>query len=624
MSKKRTFKEDLSMIAEGYKILFQIDKRFLFYPTVTALINSLLPFVNLFMSARILTELTEKRDLQTLVAYAAATVALNLILSVVRRFIEAKQSIYTNNWWQKIHLFFNDVNNNMQYEHLENPDLRILRDKIYQAMNAVGGGLPRLIWAVGDLIYHSSAVIFSVSLTAGMFVLRAEENLPGIAGFVNSPYSAVIILAVIIMNAGVGMWIGKNRTEQTNEAWQDLSNTNRLWSYYSQSIHDFTGAMDIRIFKQAPIILKEQKNWTENAAYIRLNEKIAFKFGSIQTFLDSVVNMIIFSYVGIKAFSGAFGIGLFIQYTGGVGRFVSGVSSFVANIVALRNNNVYLKDLLAYINLPNDMYQGTLPVEKRKDGEYEVEFKNVSFKYPGADTYALKNLSMKLHIGQRLAVVGQNGSGKTTMIKLLCRLYDPTEGEITLNGVDIKKYKYAQYTNIFSVVFQDFNLFSFTLGQNIAAAVSYDGEMAKQCLNMAGFGERIKTLPKGLDTALYKNFEEDGVEISGGEAQKIALARALYKNAPFIVLDEPTAALDPIAEFEVYSKFNGIVGDKTAVYISHRLSSCRFCDDIAVFHGGELIQRGSHDMLLADESGKYHKLWNAQAQYYAENDEMTD
>ncbi|MCL2814715.1 MAG: ABC transporter ATP-binding protein/permease, partial [Oscillospiraceae bacterium] len=185
-------------------------------------------------------------------------------------------------------------------------------------------------------------------------------------------------------------------------------------------------------------------------------------------------------------------------------------------------------------------------------------------------------------------------------------------GIITLNGIDIRKYDYAEYMDIFSVVFQDFKLFSFTLGQNVAASVHVDGERAGECLSMAG----LRDMAKGLDTPLYKDFEEDGVEISGGEAQKIALARALYKDAPFIVLDEPTAALDPIAEYEVYSKFNEIVGDKTAVYISHRLSSCRFCDDIAVFDDGELIQRGSHDALLADAGGKYHQLWNAQAQYY--------
>jgi ATP-binding cassette subfamily B protein len=171
--------------------------------------------------------------------------------------------------------------------------------------------------------------------------------------------------------------------------------------------------------------------------------------------------------------------------------------------------------------------------------------------------------------------------------------------------------------SIFGVVFQDFKLFSFTLGQNVAASVDVDEVKAAECLSMAGLDDRLKDMPEGLETPIYKHFDERGVEISGGEAQKIAIARALYKDAPFIVLDEPTAALDPIAEFEIYSKFNEIVGGKTAIYISHRLSSCRFCDDIAVFHEGELIQRGSHDTLIAEENGKYHELWNAQAQYYA-------
>ena len=209
-----------------------------------------------------------------------------------------------------------------------------------------------------------------------------------------------------------------------------------------------------------------------------------------------------------------------------------------------------------------------------------------------------------------------NGSGKTTMIKLLCRLYDPTEGVITLNGIDIKKYNYTEYMSVFSVVFQDFKLFSFTLGQNVAASVEYDREKARKALVQAGFGKRLSQMPKGLDTNLYQNYERDGMEISGGEAQKIALARALYKDAPFIILDEPTAALDPVAEYEIYSRFNEIAGEKTTIYISHRLSSCRFCSDIAVFDKGRLVQRGSHDSLIADEKGKYYELWNAQSQYY--------
>jgi ATP-binding cassette subfamily B protein len=221
-------------------------------------------------------------------------------------------------------------------------------------------------------------------------------------------------------------------------------------------------------------------------------------------------------------------------------------------------------------------------------------------------------------VGKRLAIVGENGSGKTTFIKLLCRLYDPQEGQILLNGIDIRKYRYDDYMNIFSIVFQDFQLICQPLGANVAGSMHYDRDRVHQALVDAGFGDRLATMEKGLDTMLFKNLSEDGVDVSGGEAQKIAIARALYKDAPFIILDEPTAALDPIAEAEIYSKFDQIVGDKTAVYISHRLSSCKFCDEIAVFHKGTVIQQGTHPDLVADESGKYYELWHAQAQYYTE------
>ena len=231
-------------------------------------------------------------------------------------------------------------------------------------------------------------------------------------------------------------------------------------------------------------------------------------------------------------------------------------------------------------------------------------------------TFALQNISLKLKSGQRYAVVGMNGSGKTTFIKLLCRLYDPTEGAIKLNGVNIKSLDYNEYLAFFSVVFQDFKLFSFKLGQNVAAQSDYDKDRVERCLKKAGFEERLAKMSDGTDTYLYRDFDENGVEISGGEAQKVALARALYKNAPFIVLDEPTSALDPIAEYDIYTKFNAIVENKTAIYISHRLASCRFCSEIIVFHEGKIVQQGSHKELIEEERGKYYELWNAQAQYY--------
>ena len=195
-------------------------------------------------------------------------------------------------------------------------------------------------------------------------------------------------------------------------------------------------------------------------------------------------------------------------------------------------------------------------------------------------------------------------------------MYDPTEGEILLNGINIRKYNYAEYMDIFSVVFQDFKLFALPLGENVAAGRQYHAEQVEDCLKKAGFADRLAKMPEGLDTYLYKEYDKTGVDVSGGEAQKIAIARALYKDAPFLILDEPTAALDPIAEAEIYAKLNEIVGDKTAIYISHRLSSCKFCDKILVFHQGTVIQQGTHSELVADEGGEYYTLWNAQAQYY--------
>ena len=215
-----------------------------------------------------------------------------------------------------------------------------------------------------------------------------------------------------------------------------------------------------------------------------------------------------------------------------------------------------------------------------------------------------------------MAVVGMNGSGKSTFIKLLCRLYEPTEGVITMNGIDIRRYDYQEYLSLFSVVFQDFKLFSFTLGENVAMAETYSEEKVRDALEKAGLVEFLQHRKDGMKTVLYRDFDNDGVEVSGGEAQKLALARAVCKGAPFVLLDEPTAALDPKAEYEIYKRFNDLVADRTTVYISHRMSSCRFCGDIAVFHEGQVVQRGSHEALMEERNGKYYELWTAQSQYY--------
>lgn len=382
-------------------------------------------------------------------------------------------------------------------------------------------------------------------------------------------------------------------------------------------------AQDIRIYEQEHFFHQKMASilptlLTEKCRMARYAWGPLGLYKAAAEAVTRILNGVVYLFVCLKALGGAFGIGSVTQYVSAVTTFSGNAALLLSTVSHMRANAEFLKAIYTFLDIPNSMYQGSLTTEKRSDRQYDVEFRDVSFRYPGSDIWALRHVNMRFKVGKRLAIVGENGSGKTTFIKLLCRLYDPQEGQILLNGIDIRKYRYDDYMGIFSVVFQDFQLICQPLGANVAGSMEYDRDRARKALIDAGFADRLAAMEKGLDTMLYKNLSEDGVEVSGGEAQKIAIARALYKDAPFIILDEPTAALDPIAEAEIYSKFDEIAGNKTAIYISHRLSSCKFCDEIAVFHEGAVIQQGSHAELLADRGGKYYALWNAQAQYYTE------
>lgn len=251
------------------------------------------------------------------------------------------------------------------------------------------------------------------------------------------------------------------------------------------------------------------------------------------------------------------------------------------------------------------------------ESETMLAVKALSFQYPGAEKETLQDISFTIPRGGRIALVGANGSGKTTLVKLLCGLYPPGAGRILLEGRDVSKWPSEEYGSRFSVVFQDFKLFSFSLGETVASASAYDRERVTKALGQAGLNDRLATLPDGLETYLYKDFA-DGIEFSGGESQKTALARALYRDAPILVLDEPTAALDPLAEAEIYDRINRLSRDTTILFVSHRMSACRFCDEILVLSEGKLIQQGCHEELLAQE-GPYRAMWEAQAQCYTDD-----
>ena len=493
----------------------------------------------------------------------------------------------------------------MAYESIEDRDVSLLKERIRKETQT-GYNRFYLYASVGRLVERTTKIAASVAMALSFFLIDA------IAWYLKL---ALLLLMALTIVCGV---ITTAKVQDLEHGfWDSCVDMNIISEKYSGYMDDYSAGKDIRLYHMSDDLadrMAKQDRWFYDLRIKTANRQTMLSLPS--AFFNEFLKFAAYLLLIYAAMQGAVSVGSITKYVACLMMLLDAVSGMVRGIKLILTNNVYLKRYFSYLDIPNNMYKGTLTVEKRDDREYYVEFRDVSFKYPHSDVYALRHVNVKFRVGEKLAVVGMNGSGKTTFIKLMCRLYDPTEGEILLNGVNIQKYDYDEYMSIFSVVFQDFRLFAFSLGQNVAASDKYDRARVEECLREAGFGDRLAALPDGVETCLYKDYSENGIEISGGEAQKIALARALYKNAPFIILDEPTAALDPVAEYEVYSRFNEIVGDRTAIYISHRLASCRICDTIAVFDHGAVVQHGSHDVLMADESGKYHELWMAQAQYY--------
>ena len=582
--------------------------------------NALTPYVGIYLSARIIDEIAGNRDPETLKRLVLYTLFSAALISLVTALLSKWRNNQESGMYFKVQQVFTQKLMEMDFVNIDDAKTHEMLSTINQNQNGGGWGLYRVTWSMNNLISGVFSILGGAALTVTLFT----RSVPADAGKLTVLNNPLFVLAIFAVMLGV-TYIGSALSNKAGSYYArraDAHNLgNRLFGFYGWLGYQQELAPDMRIYRQD--IICDRYNSDKTSTFGSKGVFAKYARGPIGLYNAASAAMAwfligaVFVFVCLKALAGAFGVGAVTMYSTAVLNLNNGIAALIGTAGDMRNNASFLKLIFDFLEMPNTMQQGFRPVEKRDYRDYEIEFRDVSFKYPGSEEYALKNVSTKFGAGERLAVVGQNGSGKTTFIKLLCRLYDPTEGMILLNGTDIKEFDYLEYMAIFSVVFQDFKLFAFTLGQNVGTKVTYDSELAEGVLRKAGFGDRLDTMDDGLETYLYKDFSKKGVDISGGEAQKIALARTLYKDAPFIVLDEPTAALDPIAESEVYSNFNDIVGEKTAIYISHRLSSCRFCNDILVFHEGELVQRGSHEQLSSDREGKYFELWNAQAQYYS-------
>lgn len=617
--KQMPWREMLRLNNRALKLFYKRYPQMILSRLISVVWNSLTPYVSIYLSALVIDELAGSRNVERLQLLVLITLASAAVIALGTALLKKWTEAQSAGMWFKVENILSEKMLDMDYVSLDETHTAELLSTIRQNMNGGGWGLYRVVVAYEELCSSILTILGGISLTVSLFVSRVPDG----AGALSALNNPLVVLAVITVMLAVTFIapVLNNKSGSYYAKHADSHNLgNRLFSFFGWLGYYSELAPDVRIYRQDRICDRHNHNkddtFCSNGLFARLAWGPMGLFAAAGSAVSVIFTGVVYAFVCLKALAGAFGLGSVTQYVASITKVSGGMSSFVSTLGDMRNNAPFLELTFEFLDIPNNMYQGSLTVEKRNDRKYEVEFRNVSFKYPGSENYALRNVNMKFEIGKRLAVVGMNGSGKTTFIKLLCRLYDPTEGEILLNGIDIRKYNYAEYMNIFSVVFQDFKLFSLTLGENVASGSNIDREKVIDCLNKAGFGGRLAEMPNGIDTYLYTDYEKDGVNVSGGEAQKIAIARALYKDSPFIILDEPTAALDPIAEAEIYGKFDEIAGDKTAIYISHRLSSCKFCDEIAVFHEGAVIQQGTHASLVADESGKYYELWHAQAQYY--------
>lgn len=617
--KQMPWREMLRLNNRALKLFYKRYPQMILSRLISVVWNSLTPYVSIYLSALVIDELAGSRNVERLQLLVLITLASAAVIALGTALLKKWTEAQSAGMWFKVENILSEKMLDMDYVSLDETHTAELLSTIRQNMNGGGWGLYRVVVAYEELCSSILTILGGISLTVSLFVSRVPDG----AGALSALNNPLVVLAVITVMLAVTFIapVLNNKSGSYYAKHADSHNLgNRLFSFFGWLGYYSELAPDVRIYRQDRICGRHNHNkddtFCSNGLFARLAWGPMGLFAAAGSAVSVIFTGVVYAFVCLKALAGAFGLGSVTQYVASITKVSGGMSSFVSTLGDMRNNAPFLELTFEFLDIPNNMYQGSLTVEKRNDRKYEVEFRNVSFKYPGSENYALRNVNMKFEIGKRLAVVGMNGSGKTTFIKLLCRLYDPTEGEILLNGIDIRKYNYAEYMNIFSVVFQDFKLFSLTLGENVASGSNIDREKVIDCLNKAGFSGRLAEMPNGIDTYLYTDYEKDGVNVSGGEAQKIAIARALYKDSPFIILDEPTAALDPIAEAEIYGKFDEIAGDKTAIYISHRLSSCKFCDEIAVFHEGAVIQQGTHASLVADESGKYYELWHAQAQYY--------
>ena len=602
-------KERFHAICRFLTMVSQGNHRVLFWLLGSAFAAATLPYLSLFFSARILNLLLAKSYracLYTVVVFLLTQYGLGLFEKICRQYLDGQKELCLARTEQKITAKALEL----EFEKFEKTEtMDAIRRTNVSSMGS--GNVGDQLIVIHTLITSLLSVLYALFFLLRLFLLSDSSR----NNFFTSSFSMLALLLLCGVQLALSSRINRRSTQKKIELNQGNDHSNSVANYLVNVMLEERRADDIRIGHLDHFLDVQFGKAMEHflPMYLDFARFSAITDGK-NALLSLLSNFAAYLVIGARALYGVLPIGDVLLYAGSVTRAMSDLQTFLATGSEFDYINSYLSTYEDFIAQPSMAYDGTLPIEKRDDGQYEFAFHDVSFSYPGTNIPVLEHVTLSFAVGEKTALVGRNGAGKTTLIKLLCRLYEPTSGYIPLNGIDIRKYSYKEYTQAFSVVFQDFHLFSLPLDENIAAGTEIDEAALQSSLAKVGLTDRVQQLPQGVRTRLYNN-NGSGVDLSGGEAQRTAIARALYKDAPFVILDEPTAALDPIAEAEIYEQFSQMTAGKTAVYISHRMSSCKFCDRIIVLDHGRIAEDGTHDTLLANH-GIYANLYETQAQYY--------
>lgn len=546
-----------------------------------------------FLSRLIVDRITGYDTGENLAAVICAFCAVRLVTVVL-------QTYYNSNWWRYISTRMKMTQEKnlkimrIDFGHLEDSDVMDCCQKAERAVSNNNSGPEGMIREMAALLSNLSVAV------AGLFIL----------GVVNP----------LLITLAVDFWLfNRISKEDKEQVWDKLSTWWRKNNYMENITRDFAAAKDIRMFGLTGWLMqKYQELMAERFEKEQLHQRI-WQRQRMMTCVTMLLSQgLVYAWLIYAVVTGRMTLGGFTLYLSSYNTFAGAVWMVMRGIAELLAKSREVDDFRSFMDFDGgDEDLGGIQVPVSED--YEFTFRDVSFRYPKAEQYALEHLNLTLKAGERLAVVGLNGAGKSTFIKLLLRLYEPTEGEILLNGVNVKEYNKHSYYKLFAPAFQTVELFAFPLAENVSMQPPQETDCAKakERLQDAGLSEKLASLPDGVHTQMLKVIYDDGVDLSGGERQKLALARALYKDAPIVVLDEPTAALDALAESRLYENFDRLIGGKSAVYISHRLSSTRFCDRVAMFVDGKLAELGTHEMLM-EQNGKYAEMFRIQAQYYVE------